>query len=61
MCFLRKIPSDHKLPHSIYDVRKALAELNIDYKKNHAFPNDCILYEKEYVDTKECPKCKKSR
>jgi len=35
--------------------------MDMEYKRIHAFPNDCILYRKEFEGLKKCPKCGLSR
>ena len=55
------LPDDNKLPLSLYDAKKSLSALGMDYVKIHACPNDCILYRKEYEDLTNCPTCGMSR
>src|SRR5262249_19427451 len=45
------------LPISMYEAKKNLSSLEIDYEKIHACPNDCILYRKEYQNRNDCPNC----
>ncbi|XP_073152786.1 uncharacterized protein [Henckelia pumila] len=52
---------DNELPLSLYDAKKSLRALGMDYVKIHACPNDCILYRKEYEDFANCPTCGISR
>ena len=33
----------------------------MEYKKIHACPNDCILYQNEFMDASKCPVCETSR
>jgi len=44
-----------------YDAKKILCLMDMEYKRIHAFPNDCILYRKEFEGLKKCPKCGLSR
>jgi len=34
--------------------------MGLEYKKIHACPNDCVLYEDEFVSFKVCPTCELS-
>jgi len=31
--------------------------MGMEYEKIHAYPNDCILYRKEFAELRSCPKC----
>ena len=55
------LPNDNVLPTSMYDVKKTLSALGMEYTKIHACHKSCILFRKEYVDLNECPKCGSSR
>ena len=46
---------------SIYEAKKTLGALGMNYEKIHACPNDCCLYRKEYVDAIECSECGESK
>ncbi|KAL9413832.1 hypothetical protein AB3S75_042342 [Citrus x aurantiifolia] len=46
---------------SMYEVKKTMSNLGLEYVKIHAYPNDCILYRNEYVGLSECPSCGLSR
>ncbi|XP_075507619.1 uncharacterized protein LOC142544459 [Primulina tabacum] len=59
--FGQMLPDDNELPLSLYDAKKSLCALGMDYVKIHACPNDCILYRKEYEDFTSCPICGMSR
>ncbi|XP_073317253.1 uncharacterized protein [Primulina huaijiensis] len=59
--FGQMLPDDNELPLSLYDAKKSLFALGMDYVKIHACPNDCILYRKEYEDFTGCPICGMSR
>jgi Zn finger protein HypA/HybF involved in hydrogenase expression len=52
---------DHILPKSMYEAQKVLHELKTSYEHIHACLKGCILFKKEYVKAKYCPKCKSSR
>ena len=45
----------------MYEAKKTLSTLEMEYEKIHACPNDCALYRNEYEDLDECPVCKESR
>ena len=51
----------HEMPLSMYEAKKALNALEMEYKKIHACPNDFILYRKELNDASSCPPCGMSR
>ena len=36
---------EYKLPDHTYKAKKIMRSMNMNYKKIHAYPNDCILYE----------------
>jgi len=36
------------LPNHIYEAKKILCPMGMEYKKIHACPNDCILYRKDF-------------
>jgi hypothetical protein len=52
---------DHVLPKSMYEAQKLLRALKMTYEQIHACSKDCMLFRKEYAETKYCPKCKSSR
>lgn len=49
------------MPKSIYEAKKTLCTLGMEYEQIHACPNDCILYRKDKVDFDVCPVCYASR
>ncbi|XP_057803207.1 uncharacterized protein LOC131018507 [Salvia miltiorrhiza] len=51
------LPAYNVLPSSLYEAKKTLGTLGMEYEKIHACPNDCVLYRKEYVDYSNCPTC----
>ncbi|XP_073057309.1 uncharacterized protein [Primulina eburnea] len=55
------LPDDNELPLSLYDAKRILCTLGMNYVKIHACPNDCILYRKEYANSVNCPTCGISR
>ena len=54
-------PVKNELPSSLYDAKKIMVALGMDYEKIHACPNDCILYRKDFKDFSNCPTCGVSR
>lgn len=55
------LPDNNELPLTMYEAKKTLKALGLDYKKIHACPNDCILYHNDYAGVTECPRCHTSR
>ncbi|KAL6334208.1 hypothetical protein AAG906_006801 [Vitis piasezkii] len=55
------LPVNNELPLSMYEAKKALNTLGMEYEKIHACPNDCILYRNELKDASSCPTCGTSR
>ena len=54
-------PLNNELPLSIYEAKKTLNALGMEYEKIHACPNDCILYRNDLKDASSCPTCGTSR
>ncbi|XP_058749838.1 uncharacterized protein LOC131622822 [Vicia villosa] len=54
------LPEGNVLPSRYYQAKKILCPMGLEYEKIHAYPNDCILYRKEYVNYNHCLKCKAS-
>ena len=55
------LPLNNELPLSMYEAKKTLNTLGMEYEKIHACPNDCILYRNELKDATSCPTCGTSR
>ena len=55
------LPLDNELPLSMYEVKKTLNALEIEYEKIHACPNDCVLYRNELKDASLYSTCRISR
>ncbi|XP_052297002.1 uncharacterized protein LOC127902216 [Citrus sinensis] len=55
------LPDNNEMPCSMYEAKKTLNALGMDYEKIHACPNDCILYRKGYKDAVICPNCGAAR
>ena len=49
------------MPTSIYEVKKTLCDLGMQYEKIQACPNDCILYRNTNKDVDVCQNCSESR
>ena len=54
-------PLNNELPLSMYEAKKTLNALGMEYEKIHACPNDCILYRNELKNASSCPTCGASR
>ena len=50
-------PKNNEIPTYMYEAKKTMSALGLEYVKIHACPNDCILYRKEYEGLLECPTC----
>ena len=48
-------PENNTIPKSMYEAKKIMKVLRLDYEKIHACKNDCILYQKEYANLNTCP------
>ncbi|RVW75827.1 hypothetical protein CK203_055115 [Vitis vinifera] len=55
------LPINNELPLSMYEAKKTLNALGMEYEKIHACPNDCILFRNELKDASSCPTCGASR
>jgi hypothetical protein len=55
------LPKDRVLPKTMYEAQKLLRALKMTYEQIHACPKGCVLFRKEYVETKHYLKCKSSR
>jgi len=51
---------DNELSNHVYEAKKILCFMSMDYERIHAYPNNCILYRNEYKSLEECPVCEKS-
>ena len=54
-------PNNNELPKSMYETKKTIKVLGLEYEKIHACLNDCILYRNEFADLIECQNCRASR
>ncbi|XP_024199865.1 uncharacterized protein LOC112203073 [Rosa chinensis] len=55
------LPEGNELPGSVYEAKRTLCALGMEYQKIHACPNDCILYRLQHADATSCPTCGESR
>nr|ABA99248.1 transposon protein, putative, CACTA, En/Spm sub-class [Oryza sativa Japonica Group] len=55
------LPVENTLPETTYEAKQVLCPLGLEVRRIHAYPNDCILYHKQYADLDACPVCKASR
>ena len=55
------LPVNNEMPLSMYEAKKTLNALGMEYEKIHACSNDCILYRNELKDASSCPTCGMSR
>ncbi|XP_057544615.1 uncharacterized protein LOC130823836 [Amaranthus tricolor] len=51
----------NELPKSTYYSKKLMCPFGFEYLKIHGCPNDCVLYQNENENLKECPRCELSR
>nr|KYP57244.1 hypothetical protein KK1_003502 [Cajanus cajan] len=58
---IEALPEGNVLPYSMYEARKIIKDLGLDYVKIDACVDDCILYRGKYEKLVECPICKKRR
>ncbi|TXG66608.1 hypothetical protein EZV62_007883 [Acer yangbiense] len=54
-------PYGNEIPSSMYEAKKTMVALGLEYEKIHACLNDCILYGNEYKDLSSCPIYRESR
>lgn len=55
------LTSMNELPNSTYEVKKELIQFTMEYIKIYAFPNECILYRKQYENASQYTECGISR
>ena len=55
LCLLTKLlPENNEILLFIYETKKTMSALGLEYMKIHAWPNGCIVYKKEYEWLFEC-------
>jgi hypothetical protein len=55
------LSTNHKLPRDMYQSKKLLSGLDMDYEKIDICQDNCMLFWKEHINEKKCLKCRKSR
>jgi hypothetical protein len=55
------LPSNHKMPEYMYQSKKLLSALCMEYEKIDVCEDNCMLFYKEYKDETKCLRCGKSR
>jgi hypothetical protein len=53
--------TNHKLPRDMYQSKKLLSGLSMDYEKIDVCQDNCMLFWKKHINKKECLKYEKSR
>jgi hypothetical protein len=51
------LPANHKLPRDLYQSKKLLSGLCMDYEKIDGCQDNCLLFWKEHINLKKCLKC----
>jgi hypothetical protein len=55
------LSANHKVPRDMYQLKKLLSGLGMDYEKIDVCQDNCMLFWKEHINEKKCLKCGKSR
>jgi hypothetical protein len=55
------IPTKHNMPKDLYQSKKIMSGLGMNYEKIDACEKNCMLFWKEYKDDTECMHCSMSR
>jgi hypothetical protein len=55
------LPSNHKMPKDMYQSKKNLSALGMEYKKIDVCKDNCMIFYKEHRDETKCLKCGKLR
>jgi hypothetical protein len=55
------LPSNHKMPKDMYQSKKLLFALSMEYEKIDVCEDNYMLFYKEHKDQTKCLKCGKSR
>jgi hypothetical protein len=55
------LPANHKLPRGMYQSKKLLFGLGMDYEKIDVCQDNCMIFWKEHINEKKCLNCGKSR
>ncbi|XP_062028954.1 uncharacterized protein LOC133744949 [Rosa rugosa] len=55
------LPEGNEVPGSLYEAKKTLAALGMEYERIHACPNDCMLYRGQHSEATSCLICGESQ
>jgi hypothetical protein len=55
------LPSNHKMPKDMYQPKKLLSALGMEYKKIDVCKDNCMMFYKEHKNEMKCLKCDKPR
>jgi hypothetical protein len=55
------LPSNHKMQKDMYQSKKLLSALSIEYEKIDVRKDNCMIFYKEHQDETKCLKCSKLR
>jgi hypothetical protein len=55
------LPENHKMPKDMYQSKRLLSGLGMDYKKIDVYDNNCMLFWKETASEKKCTVCGECR
>jgi hypothetical protein len=55
------LPKNHKMPKDMYQSKKLLSGLGMDYEKIDVCDNNCMLFWKETTSEKKCVVCGERR
>jgi hypothetical protein len=55
------LPNNHKMSKDMYQSKKLLSTLGMEYEKIDVCKDNCIIFYKEHKDKTKCLKCGKSR
>jgi hypothetical protein len=55
------LPSNHKMPKGIYQSKKLLSALGMEYEKIDVCKDNCKIFYREHKDEMKCLKCGKLR
>jgi hypothetical protein len=55
------LPENHKMPKDMYQFKKSLSGLGMDYEKIDVCDNNCMLFWKETASEKKCTVCGERR
>jgi hypothetical protein len=55
------LTANHEVPRHMYQLKKLLSGLGMDYVKIDVCQDNCMLFWKEHINEKKCLNCEKSR